>query len=209
MRPNKANAADLIPRRLICIDSAEPLAQLCPLGGRQTNLEWPTGVYMDSRMSFQTDFNTNNANVFLREFTYDDSRFRSEHGQEFELCDGAIWIDDLLILYQLKERNPDHDTGNPEKESKWFTNKVSKTAVNQLVDSITYLDAQKSLPLANLRGQTVNLSDAEPETIHKIVIYSSSESLPIGKIFLKGRVSKRIGFVHFFHVNDYRDEINS
>jgi hypothetical protein len=143
------------------------------------------------------------ADYFLREFSYSASRFRGTDGQERELCDGAIWIGDVLILIQMKERNPNHDSGDSAAESKWFTKRVSKTAVDQLNSSVKYLEAESQLPLANLRSQVIDISDANPAVIHKLVVYRSSDALPLSDIYNKGRQSSRLGFVHFIHVDDY------
>ncbi len=59
-------------------------------------------------------------------------------GQELELCDGAIWLDNLLILFQAKSRNRNDATADIETESKWFKSKVGKKAVSQLADSVRY-----------------------------------------------------------------------
>jgi hypothetical protein len=144
------------------------------------------------------------ADYFLREFSYSASRFRGTDGQERELCDGAIWIGEMLILIQMKERNPNHDSGDSATESKWVSKKVSKMAVNQLGLSLQYLDAELQLPLANLRSQIIDISNAKPSVIHKLVEYRSSAALPLSDIYNKGRQTSRLGFVHFIHVDDYR-----
>jgi hypothetical protein len=96
---------------------------------------------------------SHNADVFVREFTYSATQFKGQDGQERELCDGAVWIGDLLILLQNKERDPGVVTGDPDAETRWFNKKVSKLAVDQLCDSLRYLQQERALPLANLRGR--------------------------------------------------------
>ena len=46
-----------------------------------------------------------NRNHFLREFTYSNQRFKTDAGED-EFADSAIWIDDLLILQEFKDREP-------------------------------------------------------------------------------------------------------
>ena len=120
-----------------------------------------------------------------------------------ELCDGAVWIDDLLLLYQLKQRNPEHDTHDPDQERKWFEKKVEKVAVGQFAGTMRNLEQEQSLPLMNRRGQTLDVSTATPNTIHLVILYDSSEELPLDALSRKGRVSQRVGFVHYLHVKDY------
>ncbi len=154
-------------------------------------------------MTFEDVVASHNADIFTKEFTYSSSLFKSQSGQELELCDSAVWIDNLLILYQLKQRNPDYDTHNPEKERKWFEKKVEKVAVGQFADTMRYLDQEHSLPLMNRRRQTLDISAATPNTIHLIALFDSSDELPLDTCSKKGRVSQRVGFVHYLHVNDY------
>lgn len=154
-------------------------------------------------MSLEDLIATKNSSLFTREFTFSASLFRNDDGHEVELCDGAIWIDDLLMLFQIKERNLQY-AGNAENELKWFRKQVEQKAVGQFVDTLRYLRDESSLPLTNRRGQLLDLSNAQPKTIHLIAIYSSSDILPQSAIHKKGRVSSRIGaFVHYFEKGNY------
>lgn len=125
-----------------------------------------------------------NQDFFLREFTYSNSKFCSVSGQELELCDGAIWLDDILILFQAKQRNPADATESSDIESKWFSRKVSKDAVRQLADSVKYLRTEDSLPLLNRRGQELNFSRISPSTI-----YSDTHAFKINWLHLEGEWS--------------------
>jgi hypothetical protein len=146
-----------------------------------------------------------NADVFVREFTYSAARFKGQDGQERELCDGAVWIGDLLILLQNKERDSGAVTGNPEAETRWFDKKVSKLAVDQLCASLRYLEQEQTLPLANLRGQTLELAKTRKQVslTHLVVLFSPSAALPSAVAMRKGRESHRAGFVHFISADDY------
>lgn len=155
-------------------------------------------------MSFEDIVADGNSNFFFKEFTYSSSLFKLASGNEVELCDGAVWIDNLLFLYQLKQRNPEADTEVPAAEKKWFEKKVEKLAVGQFSDTVRYLQGQKSLPLLNCRGQPLDFSNAASLSPQLIVLYDPSVSLPLESSLKKGRVSKRVGFVHYFHISDYR-----
>jgi hypothetical protein len=156
-------------------------------------------------MSLDDSIARHNSDIFVREFTYRSSVFKTKDGQEHELCDGAVWIGDLLILLQNKERNPSFDKGDPTEEARWFSKKVSKEAVNQLNDSVQFLQKEQSLPLANLRGQMIDMTKTKEmvSLTHLIALYSPSKALPLDLLMKKGRVSKRVGFVHFLTCNDY------
>jgi hypothetical protein len=144
-----------------------------------------------------------NEGVFLREFVYCNTRFRSQSGQEYELCDGAIWLDDTLILFQAKRRSRDDATRDVENESKWFTKKVSKEAVGQLADSVRYLQTESPLPLLNRHGQELNFSGISPATIHHVVLYNPLPFVDERLFLTKGRISGRIGFIHFISEANY------
>jgi len=146
-----------------------------------------------------------NSETFVREFTYRSTLFTGQDGQQREFCDGAVWIGDLLILLQNKERDGAFSAGDPNMEAKWFNKKVSKQAVDQLHVSVQYLQKEQSLPLANLRGQTIDLTRAKAKVslTHLVALYAPSAALATDLVMKKGRVSKRVGFVHFLTLADY------
>ncbi len=146
----------------------------------------------------------NNSSVFLKEFTFRNTRFTPSGSTEVEFCDGAIWLADLLVLFQVKSRNIDSKAHSEDAERNWFEKKISKQAVNQMVDTISYLDQQHCLPFFNERGQRIDLSQAKTLSPIKIAIHDN-ETLPEDIRHLKGRLSKRIGFVHFLSLRDYRN----
>jgi hypothetical protein len=154
-------------------------------------------------MSLEQKLAENNSNIFLREFTFSNTKFKRSDGQEVEFCDGAVWIDDLLILFQLKERNPKHYTRDPAKETRWFERKVEKIAVGQFADTLTYLENENQLPFVNHRGQTLDFTDSKPTRIHLIALFDHPSGLPIDIMSRKGRVSERVGFVHYFQRGNY------
>jgi hypothetical protein len=82
---------------------------------------------------------------------------------------------------------------------------VSKLAVDQLCDSLRYLQQERALPLANLRGQTLDLTKARERVslTHLVALFSPSSALPAAVAMKKGRASQRVGFVHFLAADDY------
>jgi hypothetical protein len=143
-----------------------------------------------------------NSSVFLQEFTFRNTRFLPAGSTEIEFCDGAIWLADLVILFQVKSRNLDFVTPCKDSERSWFYKKISKHAVSQLADTIIYLNQQQCLPFCNERKQRVEFSQAKQLSPIKVAIHDN-DFLPDDCMYLKGRVSKRIGFVHFLSLKDY------
>lgn len=116
---------------------------------------------------------TINQNMFYREFTFDKNDFRASDDNKVELADNVIWLDDLLILIQIKERN--HADAKTDQE-KWFQNKVLKKAKNQLKNSLKFLKEEQHIFISNPLGQTFDLKTADIRKIHNLIIYHLNEA---------------------------------
>ena len=73
-------------------------------------------------MTFEGDIASLNEHFFFEEFTYSTNTFRPSASTELELADSIIWLDDMLVIFQLKERDKISKT-SPEQEAKWFDKK--------------------------------------------------------------------------------------
>ena len=60
-----------------------------------------------------------NSNIFFKEFSFTKNEFFSIPNKEVQFSDHTVWIDDLLIIFQIKERNKTGDS-TPQDEEKWF-----------------------------------------------------------------------------------------
>lgn len=78
-------------------------------------------------MAFADELAALNEWHFFREFVYSRNTFQPSPGEEVELADNLTWPGDLLIAYQLKERELVPDA-NAETEKRWFERKVLKQA---------------------------------------------------------------------------------
>lgn len=142
---------------------------------------------------------TINTSVFFREFTFSTNKFKEDNDSELELADNVVWLDDIFLIFQIKDRNRAND-GN---EVKWFENKVIKKGVRQIKNTIEYLAKNKRIPIKNDKGHELNLSDAPYLQAKKIIVYTPSDSLPESKRFQKFYESKTEGLIHLFHSEDY------
>ena len=70
-------------------------------------------------MTFEGDIASLNEHFFFKEFTYSTNTFRPSPSTELELADNVVWLDDMLIIIQLKERERISKT-SPDREAKWF-----------------------------------------------------------------------------------------
>jgi hypothetical protein len=81
-------------------------------------------------MSFQDDIANLNELYFFREFTFSKNTFRPTANAELELADNIVWLDQILLIYQLKERNA-AAASTPDAEQRWFKQKVLGKANRQ------------------------------------------------------------------------------
>lgn len=144
-----------------------------------------------------------NSTYFFKEFSFSSTKFK-EKGEELELADNVVWLDDLLLITQIKERSKSSD-GNIEN---WFASKVLRKAVKQIKDTIKYFDNYKDISIENEKGHKLNIVEARKNTPIKLIAYHCNESLSKKNRFLKFYHSKDVGLIHLFHIEDYNGICN-
>ena len=107
---------------------------------------------------------------FFKEFTYSKNKFRDKNNQELDAADCVVSLDNIMLIFQIKERNTSSSTNSVD-ERKWFENKVKKLAKNQIKDSLKYL-ANQGVELTNRRGDTFNTSTTSALQSHRIIVRS-------------------------------------
>jgi hypothetical protein len=137
---------------------------------------------------------------FLREFTFSAVTFSPTAGAEVELADGVIWLDDLAVVFQMKERF-ERAGSSTDADNRWFENKVIKKATRQIRDTLDYLNRHDPISVVNNYGQTVPLSVKEIKTIHKVVVFR--EPNPQGILRPKFHISRTAGAIHLIPIADY------
>jgi hypothetical protein len=141
-----------------------------------------------------------NSNFFFKEFTFSSNKFKvDEKGDELELADNVVWLDDLLMITQIKERNK---SGEQNIEN-WFTNKVLRKAVKQIKDTVAYFEIYNDISIENEKGHILKISEARKIEPVKLVIYSPGELFPESLRFQKFYKSREVGLIHLFHIEDY------
>ena len=141
-----------------------------------------------------------NSNIFFKEFTFSRNEFLSSDGKlELQLADNVVWLDDILFIYQIKDRDTEADGS----EVKWFESKVQKKAVKQIKGSLNYFRKYKDITIVNEKGHCFNICEANPDNAKKIIVYTSTNALPEEKRFLKFHRSRTVGLIHLFHSEDY------
>ena len=140
-----------------------------------------------------------NVNIFYKEFTFDKNDFYPEDGKK-ELADNVLWIDNLLFVIQIKERNIDKATTNADN---WFNNKVLKKAKKQISNTLEYFNKYDKIPIKNCRNQSIDISKANLNGINKVIIYKLEEELNQNNKNIKFYESQKEGNIHIFNVKDY------
>ncbi|EGQ7810864.1 hypothetical protein I6Y99_004932 [Vibrio parahaemolyticus] len=159
-------------------------------------------------MNLEEEMSKLNEFYFFKEFTYSSTLFKREDGQEVELADNVLMIDDLYVIYQLKERfEPENSTA--EKEIKWFEKKIIKNACSQIRDSLRYIGDYDEVHLENNRGHKINIATDQVKNIHKVVMYKPSKLLPTEVLQKKSHKSSTVGVIHLFCKDDYFGLIES
>lgn len=144
-----------------------------------------------------------NANIFLKEFSFAKNEFRPSPRREVEFADHVIWLDDLLILFQLKERG---SIGQPTEESEknWFEKKVLKKATKQIRDTLNYLNEHNEIHIRNQRGYVFNISTQAKNRLIKVVVHAPTDKLPEKYLYKKHYFSSSdAGFIHILPIVGY------
>ena len=149
----------------------------------------------------QDVLNALNANVFYREFSFSKNVFYPRRGQTEEFADHAIWIDDILIIFQVKERNTGQSS--EEMDRRWFQNKVLAKATRQVRNTLGFLKDYPEINIKNQREHVFNVSGASLKHIIKLVIYKPPDEFPRDLLRVRHHVSSTAGFMHVIPWDDY------
>ena len=145
-----------------------------------------------------------NRTIFFREFSYSKNTFCPKPGEIKEFADHVVWIDDLLIIYQLKERDGSESTTSDD-ERNWFERKVISKATKQVRDTLKFLKDYPRITIQNQRGHSFDLDAATVKNVLKIVLYNPTGLLPEDCRRTSHYLSKSAGFIHLLPWSDYRE----
>lgn len=149
----------------------------------------------------EIDVNTINTNVFFKEFTFGFENFiKNSEKSEIELADNIVWLDDVSIIYEVKERNQEERRVSFDI---WFKNKIINKAVKQVKNTIKVLESQSGICIKNNRGHSIELNNIPLDNLGKVIVYNPNEIISEEIRFLKFYSSKSVGLIHLFHLEDY------
>lgn len=141
-----------------------------------------------------------NANTFLREFAFSATQLRVPGLGEIELADHLVLLDDIALVFQLKEREAGAPSSGDDVQ-RWFASKVLKKGIQQLRETHRLLQLHKGRSLVNDRGHLISLPDPTPP-LSNIVVYRA-KVLPAPIAGKRSYASRTIGFVHILRDIDY------
>lgn len=162
---------------------------------------------MSASKTFENALGKLNSDFFFREFTFSSNTFSPTPAQELELADKIVWLDDLMMVYQVKERVLETET-TAEKERQWFESVVMDRGTRQIRHTISYLKQYTQIELRNDRGDPFDFATARVNP-HSLVIYYSDPLLPKACRFQKYHYSRSAGIIHVLHAQDYFDVLNT
>jgi len=141
------------------------------------------------------------SNVFLRAFSFPTIQLPRGDGDEEELADRILLIDNIGFIFQLKERAPKVASKAGDLE-KWVANNVVKRGAKQVQNTRDLLHTYLGLSLVNHFGHRVSLAPNDPEDLVCVVIYRVP---PKSRAFRAARFKKgrNGGFVHILRDVDY------
>ncbi len=153
-------------------------------------------------MNLEEIVSRTNKSIFFKEFTFSKNNFYPKPSGELEFADNVVWLDNIFLVYQVKERDS-KSVKDKVSEENWFNSKVLKKAKNQIKDTLNYLESYEEINVINERGHTFNIAAGTKQYIKKIILYSASEYLPTNLRLLKSYMSKKVGLVHLLAIDDY------
>ena len=159
-------------------------------------------------MNFEDKISKLNEFYFFREFTYSKNKFRKNNGQEVEVADNIICLDNIFIIFQIKKRNLVNKPTSTNEDS-WFEKKVQKKATKQIRDTIQYLSDYDEVILNNERGDAFNIATDTITSVQKVVLYFATELLSNDKRRIKYHKSKTAGIIHMLSIESYEKVVKT
>jgi hypothetical protein len=143
-----------------------------------------------------------NENIFFKEFSFSRNKFLPAQETELEFADHVVWLDELLVTFQLKERELS-GIHTQETEIKWFEKKVLGMATRQIRDTLRYLNTYDEIGITNERGHVFNVVAGKANQPIHVVSYSPHDLLPAAHRRKKFHFSETAGFIHLIPVYDW------
>jgi hypothetical protein len=153
-------------------------------------------------MTLENHMSQINENIFFKEFCFSRNEFSPCQESELEFADHVIWLDDLLITFQLKERALS-GAHTRETEITWFKKKVVGKATKQIRDTLHYLNTYEEVNITNEKGHIFNVVSGKISKRIHVVSYAPHDLLPEEYRSKKFHLSSTAGLIHMIPFDDY------
>ncbi len=144
-----------------------------------------------------------NNSIFFKEFTFSNTEIKINGNPAVEIADNIVWIDDIVLFYQIKWKNNTTAHEGLTNSKNWFNNKVIGKGKRQIKETIKYIKDYPDLVIQNDKGFSANLSDINTALAKSIIIYYPDENFPEELRFRKFYRSSEVGLINLFHIEDY------
>tara|TARA_R110001606_G_C15327525_1_gene645207 strand:+ start:74 stop:1222 length:1149 start_codon:yes stop_codon:yes gene_type:complete len=153
-------------------------------------------------MRTESDFTISSINesVFYKEFTFNRNNFALQKGQNNELSDNVVLLDEIKIIIEIKERNADKANNDV---NKWFENKVILKSKKQIKKTVSFFENNDEIFIQNRKKQRIKIPKSRNKDLHKVIIYDVKEQLSEKNRNRKFYKSRDIGYIHIFKLVDY------
>jgi hypothetical protein len=142
-----------------------------------------------------------NANVFLRAFSFPTIQLPLAADDERILADRIVMVDGIGFIFQLMEREQKVASKAGDIE-KWVTNSVVRRGVKQIQNTRDLLHSYLGLSLVNQFGHRDQISPGNPELMVGVIVYRVPAK---SRAFRAARFKKNKngGFVHILRDAEY------
>jgi hypothetical protein len=142
-----------------------------------------------------------NANVFLRAFSFPTIQLPLAADDERILADRIVMMDGIGFIFQLMEREQKVASKAGDIE-KWVTNSVVRRGVKQIQNTRDLLHSYLGLSLVNQFGHRDHISPRDPELMVGVIVYRVPAK---SRAFRAARFKKNKngGFVHVLRDAEY------
>jgi len=141
------------------------------------------------------------SNVFARAFSFETSQLPSTAEKESQLADRVLLVDDIGLIFQLREREHKVTAKSGDLE-KWVSGQVVRKGVRRVQATRELLASYASLSVVNHFGHRVTVTPTNPDALVGLVIYRVP---PKSRPFRAARFKqyRHGGFVHILRDTDY------
>jgi hypothetical protein len=157
---------------------------------------------MSVATSLLQDFNAQqNANVFLRAFSFPTIQLPLAADDERTLADRVLMMDGVGFIFQLMEREQKVASKAGDIE-KWVTNNVVRRGLKQIQNTRDLLHGYVGLSLVNQFGHRDHIAPKYPELMVGVIVYrvpAKSRAFRAARF----KTNKNGGFVHILRDADY------